>query len=62
MQHQADLFQRIAKEVNEIIPTEWYKAVLYAEVLEKSSEVFFSLKRTVIQSIYILMIFQKRLM
>ncbi|MEK4183368.1 TIGR01741 family protein [Bacillus sp. FSL K6-1145] len=45
MQHQADLFQRIAKEVNEIIPTEWYKAVLYAEVLEKSSEVFFFFKK-----------------
>lgn len=62
MQNQADLFKKIAEEVNEIIPTDWYKIVLYAEVLEDSSEVFFSLKQTVIKSISILMIFQKRLM
>ncbi|MCM2988258.1 antitoxin YezG family protein [Bacillus safensis] len=44
MRKQADLFKRIAEEVNEIIPTDWYKVVLYAEVLEDSSEVFFFFK------------------
>ncbi|MFA9144887.1 immunity protein YezG family protein [Bacillus safensis] len=44
MQNQADLFKKIAEEVNEIIPTDWYKIVLYAEVLEDSSEVFFFFK------------------
>ncbi|MGF9725748.1 immunity protein YezG family protein [Bacillus safensis] len=44
MQNQADLFKKIAEEVNEIIPTGWYEVVLYAEVLEDSSEVFFFFK------------------
>ncbi|WP_281515174.1 TIGR01741 family protein, partial [Bacillus licheniformis] len=35
------LYQEIAEGINEIIPTEWEKVYLYAEILDDSSEVFF---------------------
>lgn len=36
-----DLYQRIANQINEMIPSEWEKAYLYAEILDDSSEVYF---------------------
>lgn len=35
------LYQEIAEGINEIIPTEWEKVYLYAEILDDSTEVFF---------------------
>ncbi|UZD74845.1 antitoxin YezG family protein [Bacillus siamensis] len=34
-------YQRIAEHLNEMIPSEWTKIVLYAEILDDSSEVYF---------------------
>ncbi|AGF28724.1 MULTISPECIES: antitoxin YezG family protein [Bacillus] len=36
-----ELYQRIANQINEMIPSEWEKVYLYAEILEDSSEVYF---------------------
>ncbi|XLG13299.1 putative antitoxin YezG [Bacillus velezensis] len=36
-----ELYQQIAEGINEIIPSEWEKVILYAEILDDSSEVFF---------------------
>ncbi|MCY8486949.1 antitoxin YezG family protein [Bacillus atrophaeus] len=36
-----DLYQRIANQINEIIPSEWENVYLYAEILDDSSEVYF---------------------
>ncbi|MEC0406293.1 antitoxin YezG family protein [Bacillus velezensis] len=35
------LYQKIAEQINEIIPSEWERVILYAEILDDSSEVFF---------------------
>ncbi|AZI45997.1 MULTISPECIES: antitoxin YezG family protein [Bacillus] len=35
------LYQKIAEQINEIIPSEWEKVALYAEILDDSSEVYF---------------------
>lgn len=35
------LYQQIGKHLNEIIPSEWTKIFLYAEILDDSSEVYF---------------------
>ncbi|MFT0803485.1 antitoxin YezG family protein [Bacillus swezeyi] len=35
------LYQQLAEGINEIIPTEWEKVYLYAEILDDSTEVFF---------------------
>ncbi|WP_406621453.1 antitoxin YezG family protein [Bacillus atrophaeus] len=36
-----ELYQKIAEQINEIIPSEWEKVALYAEILDDSSEVYF---------------------
>ncbi|MFC9277423.1 TIGR01741 family protein, partial [Bacillus spizizenii] len=36
-----DLYQRIANQINEMIPSEWENVYLYAEILDDSSEVYF---------------------
>ncbi|MED4722383.1 antitoxin YezG family protein [Bacillus atrophaeus] len=36
-----ELYQQIAEGINEIIPSAWEKVILYAEILDDSSEVFF---------------------
>ncbi|MCY8112563.1 antitoxin YezG family protein [Bacillus spizizenii] len=36
-----EIYQQIAEGINEIIPSEWEKVILYAEILDDSSEVFF---------------------
>lgn len=35
------IYQKIAEQINEIIPSEWEKVALYAEILDDSSEVYF---------------------
>ncbi|MED4648445.1 antitoxin YezG family protein [Bacillus inaquosorum] len=35
------LYQQIAEQLNEMIPSEWTKIILYAEILDDSSEVYF---------------------
>ncbi|ODS06419.1 putative antitoxin YezG [Bacillus velezensis] len=35
------LYQQIAEGINDIILSEWEKVILYAEILNHSSEVFF---------------------
>lgn len=35
------LYQQIAEQLNEMIPCEWTKIILYAEILDDSSEVYF---------------------
>ncbi|QPK89545.1 antitoxin YezG family protein [Bacillus velezensis] len=40
-QKMGELYQRIANQINEMIPSEWEKVYLYAEILEDSSEVYF---------------------
>ncbi len=35
------LYQKIAEQINEIIPSEREKVALYAEVLDDSTEVYF---------------------
>ncbi|PRP50409.1 TIGR01741 family protein [Bacillus halotolerans] len=35
------LNQQIAEQHNEMIPSEWTKIILYAEILDDSSEVYF---------------------
>lgn len=36
-----EIYQQIADGINEIIPSEWERVILYAEILDDSSEVFF---------------------
>lgn len=36
-----EIYQQIAEGINEIIPSEWERVILYAEILDDSSEVFF---------------------
>ncbi|WP_375005037.1 antitoxin YezG family protein [Bacillus velezensis] len=36
-----ELYQQIAEGINDIIPSEWGKVILYAEILDDSSEIFF---------------------
>lgn len=35
------LYQTIAEQINEMIPAEWNKVALYAEILDDSREVYF---------------------
>lgn len=35
------LYQKIAEQINEMIPSEWNKVSLYAEILDDSREVYF---------------------
>ncbi|ASS70223.1 antitoxin YezG family protein [Bacillus atrophaeus] len=35
------LYQKIAEQINDMIPSEWSKVVLYAEILDGSREVYF---------------------
>ncbi|QHK03284.1 putative antitoxin YezG [Bacillus velezensis] len=35
------LCQKIVEQINEMIPAEWERVILYAEILDDSSEVFF---------------------
>ncbi|MCY8951431.1 antitoxin YezG family protein [Bacillus atrophaeus] len=35
------LYQKIAEQINDIIPSEWNRVVLYAEILDDSREVYF---------------------
>ncbi|AIU76176.1 MULTISPECIES: antitoxin YezG family protein [Bacillus] len=35
------LYQKIAEQINEMIPAEWNKVALYAEILDDSREVYF---------------------
>lgn len=35
------IYQKIAEQINEIIPFEWEKVALYAEILDDSTEVYF---------------------
>lgn len=35
------LYQQIAEQLNEMIPSGWTKIILYAEILDDSSEVYF---------------------
>ncbi len=55
------LYQKIAEQINEIIPSEWEKVALYAEVLDDSTEVYFFSLPLKIKNIYIHMIFQNTL-
>ena len=52
------LYQKIAEQINDMIPSEWSKVVLYAEILDGSREVYFSFKHPKTMNIYTLMTFQ----
>lgn len=52
-----ELYQQIAEGINEIIPSEWEKVILYAEILDDSSEVFFISILLKVRIISILIIF-----
>ena len=36
-----EIYENIAKQINDMIPTEWEKVWMYAEVLEDACEVYF---------------------
>lgn len=56
------LNQQIAEQLNEMIPSEWTKIILYAEILDDSSEVYFSSIHHKVKSISILMIYRNNSM
>nr|MDH3076292.1 DUF600 family protein [Bacillus velezensis] len=35
------LYQKIAEKINDMIPSEWMRVTLYAEILDDSREVYF---------------------
>ncbi|MBD0408796.1 antitoxin YezG family protein [Bacillus sp. 1021] len=35
------LYQKIAEQINEMIPSQWKKIVLYAEILDDSADIYF---------------------
>ncbi|WP_426719535.1 immunity protein YezG family protein [Bacillus velezensis] len=51
-------YLKITDIIGKIIPSEWSKVVLYAEILDGSREVYFSFKHQKTMSIYTLMTFQ----
>lgn len=48
-----ELYQKIAEQINEIIPSEWEKVALYAEILDDSSEVYFFFTNIYIHTIFL---------
>ena len=52
------LYQKIAEKINDMIPSEWMRVTLYAEILDDSREVYFSLTHTKTKNIFIHTIFQ----
>ncbi|AGE62548.1 DUF600 family protein [Bacillus subtilis] len=56
------LNQQIAEHLNDIIPSDWTKIILYAEILDDSSEVYFFFNTPKVKSISILMIYRNNSM
>ncbi|BET16686.1 TIGR01741 family protein [Bacillus velezensis] len=40
-QKMGELYQKIAEHLNEMIPSQWEKIVLYAEILDDSADIYF---------------------
>lgn len=61
-QKMGELYQKIAEHLNEMIPFQWKKIVLYAEILDDSAEYTFILQHQITVIIYFLIIYLNILM
>lgn len=57
-----ELYQKIAEHLNEMIPSQWKKIILYAEILDDSADIYFILQHQTTAIIYFLIIYLNTLM